>query len=66
MIEGGARDLHRFREKEDALELPCRNAAMEMKALPIVFVTAADQKLFLFYNDLYLIGAESRDSQRNA
>ncbi len=66
MMNGGSSDLHRLREKENALKLPRRNASVEMKALPIVFLASPDQKLLPFNDDLDLIGGESSDSQRNA
>ena len=65
-IKGRNCNLHRFRQKEHPLELPCRNAAMKVQTPSFVFLPSAYDKLLLLLDDLDLIGCKARDGQSDA
>ena len=59
------RDLHAIGEKEDPLKLSRSDPAVQIDALPIIDLSAADRQLTVFDGDLEVRAREAGDRERN-
>src|SRR5690606_7570437 len=66
VIEPRAHDIHAVGKHEGALELPGRDAAMEIGAPFLLALTATNDQLILLKRDRQLITGEARNRERDA